>query len=118
MAIEAWQALGGGLTVQIECFGESRPQEGRPQTLNQDAFLIGRRPLAWAAFCDGAGNAQSMAKRALGLLEARIGEASLGQLLRDETWMGWVKSLDSALMGGPEATLVAAAAVALRLVRS
>jgi len=105
------RALGGGLTVRVECLGESRPQDGRQQTLNQDAFAIGRGSVAWMALCDGAGNAQSAAKRALGLLETRIGEASLGQLLRDDTWIGWVRSLDSALMGGPEATLVAAAVV-------
>jgi hypothetical protein len=43
------------------------------------------------ALCDGAGNAQSVAKRALGLLETQMGEVSLGQLLRDETWFRWAK---------------------------
>jgi serine/threonine protein phosphatase PrpC len=97
--------------MRAECFGQSRPQEGRQQTLNQDAFLIGRAPVPWMAICDGAGNAQSVAKRALGLLETRMGEATLGQLLRDETWVRWAKGLDSALLGGSEATLVAVAAV-------
>ena len=97
--------------MRAECFGQSRPQEGRQQTLNQDAFLIGRQPAPWMALCDGAGNARSVAKRALGLLEIRLGEAPLGQLLRDETWVRWAKSLDSALLGGPEATLVAATVV-------
>jgi hypothetical protein len=97
--------------VRAECFGQSRPQEGRQQTLNQDAFVIGRRPVPWMALCDGAGNAQSVAKRGLGLLESRIGEVPLGQLLRDETWVRWAKGLDSALLGGSEATLVAAAVV-------
>jgi serine/threonine protein phosphatase PrpC len=97
--------------MRAECFGQSRPQEGRQQTLNQDAFLIGRQPVPWMALCDGGGNAQSVAKRALGLLETRMGEATLGQLLRDETWVRWAKGLDSALLGGSEATLVAVAAV-------
>ena len=96
--------------MRAECFGESRPQDGRQQTLNQDAFVIGRQPVAWMALCDGAGNAQSVAKRVLGLLEMRMREVSLGQLLREETWSRWGKGLDSTLLGGPEATLVAAAA--------
>jgi len=102
--------------MRAECFGQSRPQDGRQQTLNQDAFVIGRSPVPWMALCDGAGNAQSVGKRALGLLELRIAEASLGQLLSDESWMRWVKGLDSALLGGPEATLVAAAVVGEQLV--
>jgi serine/threonine protein phosphatase PrpC len=97
--------------VRAECFGQSRPQEGRQQTQNQDAFVIGRQPIPWMALCDGAGNAQSVAKRALGLLEARMGEVPLARLLRDDTWVRWAKGLDSGLLGGPEATLVAAAVV-------
>ena len=97
--------------MRVECYGQSRPQEGRQQVQNQDAFVIGRQPLAWMALCDGAGNAQSVAKRALSLLETRLGEAPLGQFLRDETWVRWARGLDSALLGGSEATLVAAAVV-------
>ena len=97
--------------MRAECFGQSRPQDGRQQTLNQDAFVIGRQPVPWMALCDGAGNAQSVAKRALGLFETRLQEVSLGQLLRDETWLRWAKGLDSALLGGPEATFVAAAVI-------
>lgn len=97
--------------MHVECFGESRPQEGRLQTLNQDAFLIGRSPVAWMALCDGAESARSIAKRALGLLEGRIAGASLGEILRDTTWQAWARSLDSALIGGPESTLVAVAVV-------
>ncbi len=82
--------------MRAECFGQSRLQDGRQQTLNQEAFVVGRLPVAWMALCDGAGNAQSVAKRALGLLETRVGEVPLGQLLRDETWVRWAKGLDSA----------------------
>ena len=46
----------------------------------------------------------------------RIAEASLAQLLSDETWLRWVKGLDSALLGGLEATLVAAAGVGEQVV--
>jgi serine/threonine protein phosphatase PrpC len=68
------------------------------------------------AISDGAGNAQSVAKRALVLLQARMGETSLGQLLRDETWHRLAKALDSALSGGPEATLTAAAVIGNQVV--
>ena len=97
--------------MRAECFGQSRPQDGRQQTLNQDAFVIGRQPVPWMALCDGAGSALSVARRALGLFETRLQEVSLGQLLRDETWLRWTKGLDSALLGGPEATFVAAAVI-------
>jgi serine/threonine protein phosphatase PrpC len=97
--------------VKVECFGQSRPQEGRQQTQNQDAYVVGRQPVPWIALSDGAGNAQSAARRALSLFEMRLLEAPLAQLLRDETWICWVRSLDSALLGGSEATFVAAAVV-------
>jgi len=71
--------------VRVECFGQSRAQDGRQQSLNQDAFVIGRGPVAWMGLCDGAGNAQSVAKRALALLESRVREAPLAQVLRPET---------------------------------
>lgn len=97
--------------MRVECFAQSRPQEGRQQTQNQDAFAIGRHPVSWAGLCDGAGHAQSVGKRALALLETRLREASVGDVSRDETWVRWARGLDSALLGGPEATLVAAAVV-------
>jgi serine/threonine protein phosphatase PrpC len=102
--------------VRIECFGQSQAQDGRSQTLNQDAFVIGHQPVPWAAVSDGAGNAQSTARRALGLLETWMRDVSLGQLLRDETWRRWARSLDSALLGGPEATLVAVSVVGDELI--
>ena len=95
--------------MRAECFGQSRPQEGRQHTQNQDAFVIGRQPIPWMGLCDGAGNAQSVAKRALALLETRMKEVPLGQLLSNEVWVRFARSLDSALLGGAEATLVAAA---------
>ena len=99
------------VSVRAECLGQSRPQDGRQQTQNQDAFVIGRQPVPWMALCDGAGNAQSVGSRALGLLETWTREAKPEDLLRDETWLRWAKRLDSALLNGPEATFVAAAAV-------
>lgn len=97
--------------MRAECFGQSRPQEGRQQTQNQDAFHVGRQPVPWMALCDGAGNAQSVGRRALGLLETWAREAKPEELLRDATWLRWAKGLDSALLNGPEATFVAAAAI-------
>ena len=95
--------------MPVETYGETRPQEGRQQTQNQDAFAIGHEPVPYVALCDGAGNAQAVASRALALLVALLKEATFGQLLKDETWRRWGKSLDSALIGGPQTTLVAAA---------
>ncbi|HYN02996.1 MAG TPA: hypothetical protein VE359_11160, partial [Vicinamibacteria bacterium] len=97
--------------MRVECFGQSRPQDGRQQTQNQDAFVIGRQPVPWIGLCDGAGNAQSVAKRALGLVETWMREAALVDFLSDETWRRWAKRLDSALLNGPETTFVAAAAI-------
>jgi serine/threonine protein phosphatase PrpC len=57
-----------------------------------------------------------VAKRALGLLEMRIREAPLAEVLREPAWVGWARGLDSALHGGPETTLVAAAVVGTEVV--
>jgi serine/threonine protein phosphatase PrpC len=97
--------------VNVESHGQSRPQEGRQHTQNQDADVIRQGPVPWVAICDGAGNAQSAARRALSLLESWLGDTTLGELLREQTWMRWAKSLDSALTGGPESTLVVAAMI-------
>jgi hypothetical protein len=101
--------------LHVECFGQTRPQHGRQHTQNQDAFVVGRPPVPWAAVLDGAGNAQAVAKRAAGIVERWFNEASLGQILRGETWRGLARRLDSALMGGPQSTLVAVALVGREL---
>jgi serine/threonine protein phosphatase PrpC len=97
--------------MKVECYGATAPEEGRQHTENQDAFLIVRAPVLTAALADGAGNARQSAKHALRLLERFIGEATLGQMLSPDLWSGWVRLLDSALLGGPQTTLVAAAIV-------
>ena len=97
--------------MHVECCGQTRAQDGRLQTQNQDAFSIGRTPVPWAAVCDGAGNAQSAAKRALSLLESWFRDTSLAQLMRRETWTRCSKTLDTGLLGGAESTLVAVAAI-------
>ena len=101
--------------ARVECFGQSRPQEGRQHTQNQDAYVIGQSPVPWAALLDGAGNAQTGARRAAALLARGFQEASLGQILREEAWRGMARRLDSALMGGPQSTLVAVALVGREL---
>jgi serine/threonine protein phosphatase PrpC len=91
--------------MKIECYGVSRPQQGR--TTNQDAFLIGRENPAFAALCDGAGNAQQAAKRVLGLFEKLLREAS-HEALSPDSWERWVKLLDSSLLGGTQSTFLTA----------
>ena len=102
--------------MRVEAFAQTRPQEGRRHTENQDAHVIGRAPVPWVALLDGAGNAQTVARRAASLLESWFREATLGQLLRDEAWAAMARRLDSALLGGAETTLVAAAVVAGHLI--
>jgi hypothetical protein len=51
------------MSFPVECFGASRPQQGR--TANEDAFWIGHGPVPVAVICDGAGNAQQSAQRAI-----------------------------------------------------
>jgi serine/threonine protein phosphatase PrpC len=93
-----------GIT-RIECYGATRPQQGRSQ--NEDAFLIrtGDRPLA--ALADGAGNAERAAKRALTMFEKLFNEATLEQITDVETWVQWIKLLDSSLLGSAQSTFVA-----------
>jgi serine/threonine protein phosphatase PrpC len=83
---------------------------------NQDAYLIGHGAASHAALCDGAGNAQAVAKRALALLDGCVKDATLGQLLKAETWERWARTLDSALLGGPETTLAAVAVLGREVV--
>ncbi len=88
--------------LRVECFGVSRPQQGR---VNEDAFLIGREP-PFALLCDGAGNAQQAAKRIVGLFDKLFKEAALEQVSEHDTWAGWVKLLDSSLLGGTQSTFL------------
>ncbi len=90
-----------------ECVAASRPQDGR--TANEDSFLVGRGAVPFAALCDGAGNAERAAKRALGLFGKLIAEATPAQIAQPEAWAGWVRLLDSALLGGGQSTFVALA---------
>lgn len=102
------------MTSPIEIYAATRPQDGRPG--NEDGFAIGRGGLPYAALCDGSGNAQGVAKRALGIFQKLIGEASPEEVSRFQTWSNWAKLLDSSLLGGPQSTFLAVAVVGNRLV--
>jgi hypothetical protein len=100
----------------MEIYAATRPQDGHPG--NEDGFAIGRGGLPYAALCDGSGNAQGVAKRALGIFQKLIGEASPEEVSRFQTWSNWTKLLDSSLLGGPQSTFLAVAVVGNRLVGS
>ncbi len=102
--------------MTIEVHGETRPQEGRTLTQNQDAWAHGLTPIPWAAVCDGAEAAAGVAKRALFLLDAAIRAMTLGQALDPAVWGRLAKQVDRALAGGAETTLVAAAILGDQLI--
>ena len=100
--------------VQMEIYASSRSQDGG--TINQDAFLIGRGGRPYAALADGSGNAQQVARRALGVFERLMSEATGDQVALFSTWENWVRLLDSALLGGPQSTFLAIAVLDERVV--
>ena len=91
----------------MELFACSRPQDGR--TANEDAYLIGRKPVPYAALCDGSGAAGQVARRAVKLFETLITQASLHDIEQFQTWVNWTHLLDSALLGGAQSTFLAVA---------
>jgi serine/threonine protein phosphatase PrpC len=92
-------------TTRIECYGATRPQQGRSQ--NEDAFLISTGDRPFAALADGAGNAEQAAKRVLTMFEKLLNEAIPEQIADAGTWAKWVKLLDSSLLGAAQSTFVA-----------
>jgi len=98
----------------VEIYAASRAQDGR--SWNEDAFLIGRGEIPFAALCDGSGNAQGVAKRALGMFKKLVSEATPESVSQFMTWATWAKILDSALLGGPQSTLVSVAVIGQRVV--
>ena len=98
----------------MEIYASSRIQDGG--SINQDAFLIGRKDRPFAALADGSGNAQQVARRVLGVFDRLITEASDEQMALFSTWENWVRLLDSALLGGPQSTFLAVAALEGRVV--
>ena len=91
--------------MNVECYGATRPQQGR--SANEDAFLIagGARPLV--ALCDGSGNAEQAARKVLRLFRKLFEEAQPEDIVRFPTWGSWVRVLDATLRGGAQSTFVA-----------
>jgi serine/threonine protein phosphatase PrpC len=94
-----------GSVSRIESYAATRAQQGRAQ--NEDAFLIGRSDRPFAALCDGAGNAERAAKRALTLFEKLLSDATAEQIADVDAWSKWVNLIDSALLGGGQSTFLA-----------
>jgi len=91
--------------TRIECYGATRPQQGRAQ--NEDAFLIRTAERPFTALADGAGNAERAAKRVLTMFEKLLDETTPEQIADSGTWAKWVKLLDSSLLGAAQSTFVA-----------
>ena len=89
----------------MEIYAATRTQEGKKST--EDAFHVDRGEPTFAALCDGSGNAQGVAKRALGIFQKLTQETPLDRIQEFRTWSNWAKLLDSALMGGPQSTFLA-----------
>jgi serine/threonine protein phosphatase PrpC len=66
--------------------------------------------------CDGAGNAELSAKRALSFFEKLFKETNRDDMERFSTWIQWIKLLDSSLLGGNQSTFIAIAALEERYV--
>jgi serine/threonine protein phosphatase PrpC len=90
----------------IECYGASRPQKGH--SANEDAFLIERDPVPYAALFDGAGNAERAAHAVLRLIKLIIKDQS-SKVADPAAWAKWVKLMDSHLMGSAQSTFVGVA---------
>ena len=102
-------SMDGRLVPSLEIVAASRPQDGR--TINEDAFGVGRAPFPHAVLCDGSGAAGQVAKRAVGLFLTLAAESSPEDLVRFQTWDNWARLLDSSLLGGPQSTFLAVAAI-------
>ena len=100
--------------MKIECYGSTRIQEGRK--LNEDAFLIGGGTIPFAALCDGAGNAEQSAKKVLRLFKQLFNKTTLGKVLTPETWAGWIKVLDSSILGVAESTFIGVSVIGRQVI--
>ena len=100
--------------MSLECYGATRPQQGR--SANEDAFLIAGGATPLVALCDGAGHAEQAARKVLRLFRQLFEEAAPDDILRFPTWTSWMRVLDTSLRGGAESTFVAGAVVENRFV--
>lgn len=87
----------------IECYGATRIQAGHK--INEDAFIIERKPFFHAAVFDGAGNAEQAAHRVARFFKAIIRDQAV-KIGDPDAWAGWVRLMDSQLMGGAQSTFV------------
>jgi serine/threonine protein phosphatase PrpC len=94
-----------GTSIRVESYGASCPQQGRTQ--NEDAFIVGREPVPYAVLCDGAGNAERAAKRAIRQFETLLKDAGIEQARTPEGWSKWIRLLDSGFAGGAQTTFLA-----------
>jgi serine/threonine protein phosphatase PrpC len=92
------------MSFSVECYGASRPQQGR--TANEDAFWIGRDPVPVTVVCDGAGNAQQAAQRAITFFQKLWASATPDLIRAADTWGKWIHLLDSHLMGLSQSTFL------------
>jgi len=92
-----------GKQHSIECYGATRTQAGHKA--NEDAFVIEREPVPYAAVFDGAGNAEQAAQRVARFFKYLINDqaAKVGDPV---AWEGWVRLMDSQLMGGAQSTFI------------
>lgn len=87
----------------IECYGATRIQVGH--RANEDAFVIEREPVFHAAVFDGAGNAEQAAHRVARFFKTLV-KNQTARVRDTSAWAGWVRLMDSQLMGGAQSTFV------------
>ena len=90
----------------IECYGASRTQAGH--LANEDAFIIEREPVPHAAVFDGVGNAELAAHHAAHFFKTIVRDQA-ARVADLKAWTGWVRLMDSQLMGGKQSTFVGVA---------
>ncbi len=90
----------------IEGYGATRIQGGH--RANEDAFIIEREPVPHAAVFDGVGNAEQAAHHAARFFKAIIKDQAV-RVIDLNAWAGWVRLMDSQLMGGAQSTFVGVA---------
>ena len=90
----------------VECFGASLPQVGH--TSNEDAFIIERDPVPYAAVFDGTGMAERSAQVAARYLKLQIKDQH-EKVADPLAWTAWAKLMDSHLLGLAQSTFVGVA---------
>ena len=102
------------MNLRVECFGATRPQSGR--MANEDAFVIEREPIFHAAVFDGAGNAEQAARKVARFFRSLIKDQS-SKAGDPAAWEGWVRLMDSYLLGANQSTFVGLALPELEAAR-